>query len=280
VQCLSLIATWGAIKERVTRGEGPTAKRCSENFQSLLRSGRWVQRTWSCRSSRTARRVQRTRRQVGPGVGRHRRRRRPVRQLLILARREVRVRVGRGAGDCGVASARRGCRSRSASDIPPHTPWGSPAASACAAHSRRTGQRPQIAFAAASRAARRGPRSLSDGKNSAGSVCRQAASRQSHCSRIGPGSRPGYVTALPPPVADPGCLHPPGSSPWKRGPRPFVPSPHSCPPAETSRRGQAVAGPTSRTIAPGFRACPQPGVSWAGRSDKRAGQPHSARPAA
>ena len=59
-------------------------------------------------------------------------------------------------------------------------------------------QHQQIAFAAASRAARRGPRSLSVGKNRAGSASRQApANCQFQSSRIGAGNRPGFVTVLP-----------------------------------------------------------------------------------
>ena len=37
------------------------------------------------------------------------------------------------------------CWARSVSDIPPHTPWSSPAANACAAQFRRTGQRCALA---------------------------------------------------------------------------------------------------------------------------------------
>jgi hypothetical protein len=89
-------------------------------------------------------------------------------------------------------------------------------------HAPRTaaapGQRRQTAFAAASRAVRRGPRSLSGGKNRSGSASRQAPVRcQSHSSRMGPGSRPGFGTG--PPLAGGWAVPPTGDPPGKRGPR-------------------------------------------------------------
>src|SRR5450759_2977490 len=106
------------------------------------------------------------------------------------------VRGAHSGSSWTIRRSARCCRSRSASDSPPQTPEDSPAASAYAAHGGRTGQRRQTAFAAASRAARCGPRSLSEGKNRAGSAPRQAAaSCQPQRSATGPGSRPGCVMA-------------------------------------------------------------------------------------
>jgi hypothetical protein len=113
-----------------------------------------------------------------------------------------------------VANRRRvNARSRSSSVMPPHTPYGSRTASACAAHSRTTGHVAHTALAASSLAMRAGPRSPSGWKNTPGSSPRQAACIcQSQRSALGPGSRDTSATG--------GSLHlsPGGARTWRPEP--------------------------------------------------------------
>src|SRR6185503_16640540 len=85
--------------------------------------------------------------------------------------------IGGGAGGVRTRSVRSWARtisSRSDSESPPHTPYGSCTARACARHRSKTRQPPQICLARASRSARAGPRSFSGWKNSALSIPRHA----------------------------------------------------------------------------------------------------------
>lgn len=98
-----------------------------------------------------------------------------------------------GEGVCGQALA--ACcseltmRTRSSSDRPPQTPYGSRARSACSRQRSITGHVSQMAMAACSRRRRRGPRSPSGWKNRVSSRDRQAPwCCHSHRSATGPGS--------------------------------------------------------------------------------------------
>jgi len=85
--------------------------------------------------------------------------------------------IDRAAGVVRTRSVRAWARtisSRSDSESPPHTPYGSCTARACARHRSRTRQPPQICLARASRSARAGPRSFSGWKNNALSIPRHA----------------------------------------------------------------------------------------------------------